>query len=261
MTALSGLPASQWQTLPVLELIYQRNKPAEAPKEAPLAPFFLPTVATASTLAFVAPSTTVTAGDVAAAAAASTTTHLPAWSDDSEEEDGGEEEGGAGAGTPGTGSRVKVQGPLSAGSRLLRGKVFSTPTSTLGKLLWEARGALDSTYDAVFDHLLSLPPTKVDVEIRSITAGVTSASVRQELLATALQYFETQLATGRAFEVVEAQLGLFLRVWADDIVGDASGTLKARCASLLEAHRGVWASVHTLLLHNLCLVNHFSSIQ
>jgi hypothetical protein len=58
------------------------------PQEAPLAPFFLPTVATASTLAFVAPSTTVTAGDVAAAAAASTTTHLPAWSDDSEEEDG-----------------------------------------------------------------------------------------------------------------------------------------------------------------------------
>ncbi len=57
-------------------------------QEAPLAPFFLPTVATASTLAFVAPSTTVTAGDVAAAAAASTTTHLPAWSDDSEEEDG-----------------------------------------------------------------------------------------------------------------------------------------------------------------------------
>ncbi len=32
VTALSGLPASQWQTLPVLELIYQRNKPAEAPK-------------------------------------------------------------------------------------------------------------------------------------------------------------------------------------------------------------------------------------
>ncbi len=34
------------------------------------------------------------------------------------------------------------------------------------QLLWEARGALDSTYDAVFDHLLSLPPTKVDVEVR-----------------------------------------------------------------------------------------------
>ncbi len=31
-TALSGLPASQWQTLPVLELIYQRNKPSEPPK-------------------------------------------------------------------------------------------------------------------------------------------------------------------------------------------------------------------------------------
>jgi hypothetical protein len=37
-----------------------------------------------------------------------------------------------------------------------------------------------------------------------------------------------QLACGRAFEVVEAQLGVFLRVWADDIVGDDSGTLKAQ---------------------------------
>jgi hypothetical protein len=36
---LSSLPKSRWQTLPVLDLIRERNKPKEAPK-APVAPSF-----------------------------------------------------------------------------------------------------------------------------------------------------------------------------------------------------------------------------
>ena len=110
-------------------------------QEAPLAPFFLPTVATASTLAFVAPTETKTvpaaggAGDDKAVAAT-----LPAaWSDDDDDDedgsDGGDDDGddeGAGAGRS---SRVlKVEGPLRAGSKLLKGKVFQSPRSTLGKV-------------------------------------------------------------------------------------------------------------------------------
>ncbi len=40
------------------------------------------------------------------------------------------------------------------------------PVLCLVQLLWDARGALDGTYDAVYEHLLALPPTKVDVEVR-----------------------------------------------------------------------------------------------
>ncbi len=61
--------------------------------------------------------------------------------------------------------------------------------------------------------------------------------------------------------MVEAQLGLYLRIWSDDIINDASGGLRQRCSSLLEPHRRAWSSVEALLQHNLCLVQHFSSIQ
>ncbi len=60
---------------------------------------------------------------------------------------------------------------------------------------------------------------------------------------------------------MEAQLGLFLRIWSDDIVGDASGELKQRCTDVLQAHKRAWTGVASLLKHNLCLVQHFTSIQ
>ena len=70
-----------------------------------------------------------------------------------------------------------------------------------------------------------------------------------------------QLASGRAFEVVEAQLGLFLRIWSDDVLSDGSGELRGKCAALLVRHRQAWSTVEALLQHNLCLVQHFSSLQ
>lgn len=42
---MTRLPRSRWQNLHVLDLIAERNKPKEAPKQPEQAPFFLPTVA------------------------------------------------------------------------------------------------------------------------------------------------------------------------------------------------------------------------
>ncbi|PFH51760.1 hypothetical protein AMATHDRAFT_141834 [Amanita thiersii Skay4041] len=44
LVTLTLLPRSRWQTLLNLEVIYQRNKPKEAPKAPEKAPFFLPTL-------------------------------------------------------------------------------------------------------------------------------------------------------------------------------------------------------------------------
>lgn len=44
LVTLSLLPRSRWQTLLNFEVIQQRNKPKEAPKEPEKAPFFLPSL-------------------------------------------------------------------------------------------------------------------------------------------------------------------------------------------------------------------------
>merc|ERR1712165_625282 len=41
LITLSGLPAAHWKNLFHLELVKERNKPKEAPKKPPSAPFFL----------------------------------------------------------------------------------------------------------------------------------------------------------------------------------------------------------------------------
>ena len=41
LVTMSGLPPSHWKTLFHLELVRERNKPKEAPKKPPSAPFFL----------------------------------------------------------------------------------------------------------------------------------------------------------------------------------------------------------------------------
>ena len=44
VVTLSGLPRSRWESLFNLEVVKERNKPAEPPKPPPRAPFFLPTL-------------------------------------------------------------------------------------------------------------------------------------------------------------------------------------------------------------------------
>jgi len=52
LVSLSGLPATRWANLPILDLIRQRNKPVEPPKKPKAAPFFLPTTESLGGFAF-----------------------------------------------------------------------------------------------------------------------------------------------------------------------------------------------------------------
>uniref|UniRef100_A0A914ME02 Small-subunit processome Utp21 domain-containing protein n=1 Tax=Meloidogyne incognita TaxID=6306 RepID=A0A914ME02_MELIC len=49
---LSGQPTSSWASLPIYELIKERNKPKEPPKKAKELPFFLPTIETEKGVVF-----------------------------------------------------------------------------------------------------------------------------------------------------------------------------------------------------------------
>jgi len=52
LVSLSGLPATRWANLPILDMIRQRNKPVEPPKKPKAAPFFLPTTDSLGGFAF-----------------------------------------------------------------------------------------------------------------------------------------------------------------------------------------------------------------
>ena len=198
--AFSGVPASQWRNLPVMDLIYQRNKPKEAPKvpslaaacaiegqlmalltvgvscvqEPERAPFFLPTLAGVAPVFIPPPKVT----DSAPSAAQLPTADAPdgdgddvwasAWVDDERDVDS-DGKGDSEAETAGSGSAVKRRS--KGASKLLTSSVsgaVSTPRCVLAQLLLRTTGlgASESTYDAVLSHLAALPAGKVDVEVR-----------------------------------------------------------------------------------------------
>ena len=68
-----------------------------------------------------------------------------------------------------------------------------------------------------------------------------------------------QLGHGRALELMESQLSLFLSVWGDFIRGHAS--LQAACARVTATHGAAWGKLQVLLQYNLCLIQHFSNLQ
>ena len=73
LLTLSSAPKSHWATLAVLDVVAQRNKPVEAPKAAPLMPFFLPSDA-AMNAAFALPTGNGTPGSDPTAAATAVAT-------------------------------------------------------------------------------------------------------------------------------------------------------------------------------------------
>ena len=255
---LAGVPKSQWQQLPVLDLIAKRNKPTEPAKAPELAPFFLPT-ATGLNPVFVPP--TAPAGDAAADAAAPPSaedTWASAWDDG----DDNDEDGDADADADGDDDEAEAAAGSGRGrSRIIKHGSFGVPRTVLAQLLAKAASAADpaAAFEEVAAHLSTLAPSKVDVELRSLTGGLADADAATALVGATLDFFKWQLESQRSFELAEAQLNLFLSVTGDAIMAD--GALRAKAKALLAAHKAGWGRLEPLLAHNLCLVKFFSSLQ
>lgn len=214
---LSGLPASAWVNLSKLDLIAQRNKPAQPPSKPASAPFFLPTAAGLH------PSFVVGAGAAPSAAG----------SDDAGEDVavGGSSSRLVRRGGQGGGSAVTHQSPVADALRAVTAAVDAA--------------AVAAAVDAVSDLLASLPPGAVDGELRSLCAGPEDDE-GVALLGAALAYLEAELAAGaRRFELAHAHLNLLLVAHQGTIA--AAPALAAHCGRLAAVARGDVARLQGLL--------------
>ena len=200
------------------------------------------------------------------AAGATVTTAL----DDDEADDDGY---GADAGTSSlaapaaaTAAAVKLKSRGGSG-RLLKSSGGRTARSVLASLLRSSLAPTqgdddeggDATLlpfdaDSVAAHLSSLPPSAVDVELRSLCLGPGDAD-GMAVLGRLLGYFAVRVGSGRQFELTQAQLALTLQLFAETIAGDeALREAAGRIQSALDTH---CARLSGLLDAGLCMLGRF----
>lgn len=74
-----------------------------------------------------------------------------------------------------------------------------------------------------------------------------------------LLLFLGELRKGTNFELVQAQLGLVLRVHGLEIA--ARQELKDLAEQLLDCHNTQWERIEDLMQYNLCLLGHLTRMQ
>ncbi len=271
LITLAKLPRAHWQTLFQLELIKARNKPREPPKAPPRAPFFLPTMHPDGVNPTFAPppsAASAIADDDKGENMMDVNDMAQAWSDEDDNEDGREE---GEEGRPSTNYQAKTvssalnAGVLPAGSRILkqgrkdegRGK----PTrSRLGTLLLRAEeeGGVEGD-DAVTRHLMSLGPPQVDLEMQALCLGMFDDD-GMDLLRAVASYLTRQLASRRHFEVIQAYLSRFLKIYAPLLL-EAGAVVRVELDGLREAQRKANRQMKELVQHNLCLLGFFANLK
>jgi U3 small nucleolar RNA-associated protein 21 len=211
---LSGLPPTSWANLAQLDAIATRNRPVEPVKKPEAAPFFLPTTGGLHPV-FAAPSTAV--------------------SDEAP-----------------SGSKKLVRANISAGARtvlaaLLRDTIASDKAVREGA----PKLRLENAYAAVSSHLSSLPPSSVDIELRSLCLTPDSVDGLQ-LLRALLHYFCAELAAGRRYDLVQAHMSLVLEVHQD-----ALAALPNELRALRDTQSPGSARLVNMLDKGLCMVSTF----
>lgn len=271
LITLAMLPRAYWQTLFQLELIKARNKP-RAPPKAPLrAPFFLPTMHPDGVNPTFAPPPSAAAATAVADEGEKMTDMgdmAQAWSDEDDNKDGGEEGEDGGASTKyqaNTVSSALNAGVLPAGSRILnqgikdegRGKPTRSRFGTL-LLRAEEEGGVEGD-DVVTRHLMSLGPPQVDLEMQALCLGIFDDD-GMELLKAVVRYLTRQLASRRHFEVMQAYLSRFLKIYAPLLL-EAGAAVRVELDGLREAQRKANRQMKELVQHNLCLLGFFANLK
>lgn len=221
---LSGLPPATWMTLSKLDIIAARNAPVEPVKKTEEAPFFLPTTGgvrpqflpptAAPAAAPSAPTRGDKGGATGAAGAAAAVAGPPVskirtvkitkrGGEDGNEEEGGEEGEGL------IGGMLQTLSPL--GGFLLAPQPPTTTTIS--------SSASSSWRDAITSHLGSLPPSSMDLEVRSIGAPSLPPTLRARLLTAMLRYLTQQFQCGGSYDLVTALTGHFLGVHWEELKG------------------------------------------
>lgn len=278
LITLSGLPPAHWKNLFHLELVKERNKPKEAPKKPPSAPFFLQWRG-GETLDGGMPSNTELQASTENKEGAAEEEWDAVWSDDDD-------------------SKPVLAIDSSDNKRALeldssRTSIVSQPKkrkvthhrSHLAALLEECSHtqASQGKFQAVTDHVTTLGPSAIDVSLTTLCSGMHDLEDGLPLLHLAALWLLEACESRQRYEAVNAYLHRFLYLHAnvlagidDSIKDDAEKELteeeieelsrqKQQRLELLEtisklkqAQQSASNGLRGKMQHTLCLLRHFS---
>lgn len=190
MQTLSLVPKSRWQTLLHLDTIRQRNKPISPPKAPEQAPFFLPSI-----LEKTNENDQSTSQNNAVTTATTNTTITTAI-------------------TPSERSRISKTNPASSSSSSSNNAfttlLAATTTPTSNNPPHSDITPSATATKALITHLSHLPPSSLDIELRSLHP-------RRELTPF-IRCLTHTLRQKRDFELVQAWMAVVLRVHGEGII-------------------------------------------
>jgi U3 small nucleolar RNA-associated protein 21 len=269
LVTLSGLPSAHWKNLFHLELVKERNKPAEPPKKPPSAPFFLQW-RSGEEIAGAKKEEALES----AAKEADETEWASAWSD---ENDGEAFE----AGDAQTDSKRAISLTDSDAIVRKRPKVtrYRSDLATMLSKCFGSTNEAENKYKIATDHIASLGPSAIDVELSSLCAGMHDLEEGLPLLEQACDWLLECCKSCERFEAVNAYLHRFLHLHAsviagikddkllmlagddqesNEVVEGARARLLERLALLRRAQHEVDEKLRNKMQHSLCLLRHFT---
>ncbi|CAB9522538.1 RNA-associated protein 21 homolog [Seminavis robusta] len=297
LVTLSNLPPAHWKNLFHLELIKERNKPKEAPKKPPSAPFFLQWRGGDS----VGPKPAESTEEEAKETPNDEDEWKAAWSDDDDEgapafdesmadveETDGQDAKGDNAQISSSSKKRELE--KAAGSKILSSSnkkriKISHHRSHLATLLHSCseKASEDEArrFQEVTDHIATLGPSAIDVALSSLCNGMHDLEEGLPLLRMACMWLIEACESRERYEAVNAYLHRFLHLHASVIAGieeswtpppldnkDASdererqGEGRRELIQLLSELRRVQQSALEVLngqvQNTLCLLRHFS---
>jgi len=296
LITLSGLPAAHWKNLFHLELVKERNKPTEAPKKPPNAPFFLQWRGGENS----AGSKSETVKEKEKGAKADSTKDEAgedeweaAWSDDDADADVGTEgDEGQSASAPKrkldrNSSNTTIASHKAENSTIKRKKVTHS-RSDLAKLLLNHVKSDNSisnngtTFEPVTQYIASIGPAAIDVAFSTLCHGMHDLDEGLPLLHLAAMWLLEACRSRKNYEAVNSYLHRFLHLHAATISGidtdikvDRSkvqeiGTeeeknnwqqrknLLETISELRFAQRAAALKLQNKMQHTMCLLRHFS---
>ena len=289
LVTLSGLPAAHWKNLFHLELVKERNKPTEAPKKAPEAPFFLqwrggesnklPTGDNAND--------TEKTGETDGKANDDDKWEA-AWSDD----DGDEQtmDGPEGSVDEDHSGKRKDQKDISdhhnlkaKGNDQMKRQKVTHFRSELASILETCSST--KNFESVTEYLATKGPSAIDVEFSTLCHGMHDLGEGLRHLHLCSMWLLEACKSRRNYEVINAYLHRFLHIHATTIAGIDTSAHHAKTSSAQEAddvpkddedsarmrmdlldtikelrvaHREATDGLRNKMQETLCLLRHFS---
>jgi len=299
LVTLSGLPAAQWKNLFRLELVKERNKPKEAPKKPPNAPFFLQWRGGESVMG---PKNNIAKDDteetkigIAKEKDVDDDEWEAAWSDEDDNQQKIENAQDSLDVTPKrkrhenshTESKILNHSSESS-SNIIKRKKVTHFRSELASLLLncsqtiEASSNCTNKFEPVTDYIVSIGPAAIDVAFSTLCHGMHDLDEGLHLLHLATQWLLGACKSREKYEAVNSYLHRFLHLHATTIAGidmleakneklqehrkEENNYLMDRndlinsIAELRFVQKVGTQKLRDKMKHTLCLLQHFSRI-